>query len=879
MRWPFRRGTKGLGAQDAPAPATAAPVVTAPGPGPSSRPAWTALPALTPSWAVRPPLTATSQPTARPLTERRAVPPSAARLGGEPEPGRVVGLGVVVPLVAEPSSPPEGVAAPARHYAQQPPLRHVAARPIAEHPPLTQANDSYVGEPLVPAPIAPTPPPPVPRSAQPPADATTDAGARFREALANLRQSGLPEYVSGGERNDSPSGPPAVPAVPAPAAEAGPADRSGPPLTHRRNSLAESRRLGLGAPMPAVPGADTPDPAPAPPAAAPVPPPPPPPPPPPAAAPLPGLEADNPPVPTVLPSTRPRGGHSPDGSDGDDRGEHVRTTPSARPTVRPLSDGAPRPSATVAQLVFRAAPRRPGPDSDQARASSPVTRAPERAVVTRAPADLANALRASHGVDVAEVSVRRDPDAGSEAQRRQARAFTRGATVYLPEAAGALDSPQTRALLAHELVHAAQQRRLGGALPAEHSDEGRALEAEALGAERMYGGSPDAPQLRHAPAPLSAGWVDDRITQHALSAPSWESTMANNTKYEVEYIAQETTVRTLQEMNAEVRSGGQTTEPTTTGGRGSSGLHDIGSSNSSGRAGGVSIGGFNRQPDPDQVGTGAVHATTYDEFEAEMIKTLNVIRADAGMAPTDKAHLASEERTLFQQRWQEAVALRARAREQVAAATDPAARTGSGTGRGGGAAAGSSGRGGTSWTRPGSSATVGVGVASQGIGSGRAASPEDFATDFLANLNVVLQDQGQDPQRELTAEQRQYVLTQYGLAARARDEAQTAAQARATAAVAPATGTAGSSGAPGAVSAPAQATAVVAASAVAGGHHATTAGLAGHPIGVGADGQHIDMDHIDVDELSARIYDRLRTKLRTELLVDRERAGLLTDFR
>lgn len=28
-----------------------------------------------------------------------------------------------------------------------------------------------------------------------------------------------------------------------------------------------------------------------------------------------------------------------------------------------------------------------------------------------------------------------------------------------------------------------------------------------------------------------------------------------------------------------------------------------------------------------------------------------------------------------------------------------------------------------------------------------------------------------------------------------------------------------------------------------------------------------------------RIYDRLRTRLRHELLVDRERAGLLSDFR
>jgi hypothetical protein len=37
-------------------------------------------------------------------------------------------------------------------------------------------------------------------------------------------------------------------------------------------------------------------------------------------------------------------------------------------------------------------------------------------------------------------------------------------------------------------------------------------------------------------------------------------------------------------------------------------------------------------------------------------------------------------------------------------------------------------------------------------------------------------------------------------------------------------------------------------------------------------------DHNDLDRLATRIYDRLRNQLRAELLVDRERGGLLTDF-
>jgi hypothetical protein len=41
----------------------------------------------------------------------------------------------------------------------------------------------------------------------------------------------------------------------------------------------------------------------------------------------------------------------------------------------------------------------------------------------------------------------------------------------------------------------------------------------------------------------------------------------------------------------------------------------------------------------------------------------------------------------------------------------------------------------------------------------------------------------------------------------------------------------------------------------------------------------IDTDDLDLDEIAVRLYDRLRSKLRMELLLDRERAGLLSDFR
>ena len=42
---------------------------------------------------------------------------------------------------------------------------------------------------------------------------------------------------------------------------------------------------------------------------------------------------------------------------------------------------------------------------------------------------------------------------------------------------------------------------------------------------------------------------------------------------------------------------------------------------------------------------------------------------------------------------------------------------------------------------------------------------------------------------------------------------------------------------------------------------------------------HIVGDPYALDELATRLYPNIRTRLRQELLIDRERAGLLADFR
>lgn len=104
------------------------------------------------------------------------------------------------------------------------------------------------------------------------------------------------------------------------------------------------------------------------------------------------------------------------------------------------------------------------------------------------PAELLDAVRRIQGVDVSDVPIHRSPEVTDAARSLGARSFTRDAEVFLPMEQGSSDQSAARGLLAHELTHAAQQRTLGSALPAEDSDAGRALEAQAVAAERWARG-------------------------------------------------------------------------------------------------------------------------------------------------------------------------------------------------------------------------------------------------------------------------------------------------------------------------------------------------------------------------------------------------------
>jgi hypothetical protein len=117
------------------------------------------------------------------------------------------------------------------------------------------------------------------------------------------------------------------------------------------------------------------------------------------------------------------------------------------------------------------------------------------------PADLADAVRRLHGVDVSDVVVSRGPEADRQAHSLGARAFTSDGEIMLPSEAGPVERSQTRALLAHELTHAAQQRALGPSLPPEHTREGAALEDAAVATEHLVlGGRAVSP----SPSPPSS---------------------------------------------------------------------------------------------------------------------------------------------------------------------------------------------------------------------------------------------------------------------------------------------------------------------------------------------------------------------------------------
>lgn len=208
-------------------------------------------------------------------------------------------------------------------------------------------------------------------------------------------------------------------------------------------------------------------------------------------------------------------------------GPATRVTSTGIAASRPASGLAAAPVAPVS-----AGRATPGPSSAATtRASGPIVSArPLRPGIQRAPLTIPARLseEAVTGTPVAPaaapagpagspVKVHRGSAANQLSTALEARSFTHGGEIFMPDSHGPLTTGRGRALLAHELTHVAQQRRFGSSLPAEHTSQGRTLEAEAAAAER----SPDMPLAGSlgSAAISSAGTASIAVDPHVAGRP------------------------------------------------------------------------------------------------------------------------------------------------------------------------------------------------------------------------------------------------------------------------------------------------------------------------------------------------------------------------
>jgi hypothetical protein len=503
-------------------------------------------------WALLPPL---------PVTVARSAPlvigpapvlpalPGPRAVAGPPvdQPaGRVEGMAMVLPPRPKVSASPTPSLVDAERTSPPVPVVHRPARPVpAEVPSLTDAVDEYVGEPRVPAEPYRAPawlrftPSWIEQGGVPGLDAIAEPPSLpGHPGLAMITP---PSFIPA----DLPSTvtPTAAPVeLPPPVQEvrsAQPPEHPPTVLKRRRANLADSRRLGLGTPV-SRPGHE------------------------PFVLPSQQQELVLPPQaaePEVIPEPEPPASVEP-----------VVVVEEEEPPPSP----APEPPAAPAPPPVPAAPspptaERPAPArvvKPSYRATPPPKPAPKKqlqkaVVVTRPPAELVDALRATQKADVADVPVYRGPRVSEEARKRGARAFAAGGAVFLPDEAGPAGSPAARGLLAHELVHAVQQRTLGPVLPGSSTPEGQALEAEAVAAEKWYAGEAGAPApapLIHAPHPAAAQPVThvsevdmSGMAQLAPVAPSTPSTSSTESPSTLHAPFDETTRQAVGEI-AETRA-------------------------------------------------------------------------------------------------------------------------------------------------------------------------------------------------------------------------------------------------------------------------------------------------------------------------------------
>jgi hypothetical protein len=171
--------------------------------------------------------------------------------------------------------------------------------------------------------------------------------------------------------------------------------------------------------------------------------------------------------------------------------QRAETRPRRLPAADPAPDAPPRVPASAHLRTLLGAR-----GLHVQRASEPV------------PAEVRTSLEPQLGVDLSGLRVHRGEESSQMAEALDARAFTVGGEVHVPASQGSLTSGSGQALLAHELVHVAQQRKLGPNLPEESSPQGRELESEARAMEQTWLAPasvvPPVPLLSPAPVPAAA---------------------------------------------------------------------------------------------------------------------------------------------------------------------------------------------------------------------------------------------------------------------------------------------------------------------------------------------------------------------------------------
>jgi hypothetical protein len=131
------------------------------------------------------------------------------------------------------------------------------------------------------------------------------------------------------------------------------------------------------------------------------------------------------------------------------------------------------------------------------------------------PDDVRTVIRDAFGVDTGDQQIHRDPTVSDEARQLGAVAFTRDGQVFLPVEAGPLDQTPAKSLLAHELTHLVQQRQRGSPLPADGSGEALSLEHEAQITERFVRGDAGAPSPGPTALPVPPdARVQDLVETH-----------------------------------------------------------------------------------------------------------------------------------------------------------------------------------------------------------------------------------------------------------------------------------------------------------------------------------------------------------------------------